>query len=231
MPWNHTRSVFGFMLLLAAISACGGAADQEAASALEISGRVETGLRVLTIDQSLSRQDFRIYRGDYVRFELAAGGPFSVEIADLEVVKKYPVPDGERPYVKIPDAGSFSYRVGEVSGVITAVEFAAAGYREVSAREAHALIAELAPLVLDVRTSGEYAQGHLEQAKLIPVQEFQRRRGELAGHEHEPVLIYCRSGNRSTVAAKLLVDAGFDRIYNLRHGVKEWQREGLPLVR
>ena len=45
-----------------------------------------------------------------------------------------------------------------------------------------------------------------------------------------PLLVYCRSGNRSTVAAKLLIDAGFNDVINLRHGIVEWEREGLPIV-
>jgi rhodanese-related sulfurtransferase len=65
----------------------------------------------------------------------------------------------------------------------------------------------------------------------IYVQDFQRRLGELLPHKQDPVLVYCASGNRSTVAAKLLVDAGFVQVANLRRGISEWSREGLPTVK
>ena len=82
-----------------------------------------------------------------------------------------------------------------------------------------------------MRTGGEFAGGHLEGAVLIPVQELARRGGELAAHKQDPVLIYCATGNRSTVAAKMLVDAGFEQVINVRRGIKEWMREGLPVVK
>ena len=85
--------------------------------------------------------------------------------------------------------------------------------------------------MLDVRTPREFAEGHLEGAMLIPVQVLQARLGELAGHKDEPVFVYCKTGNRSTVAAKLLVDAGHTEVVNLRRGIREWQSAGLPVVR
>jgi rhodanese-related sulfurtransferase len=63
------------------------------------------------------------------------------------------------------------------------------------------------------------------------VQALQGRIAELAAHKQEPVLIYCASGNRSTVAAKLLIDAGFEQVINLRRGIAEWNRAGLPVVK
>jgi rhodanese-related sulfurtransferase len=44
------------------------------------------------------------------------------------------------------------------------------------------------------------------------------------------VLIYCATGNRSTVAAKILIDNGFKRIFNLRRGISGWEQEKLPVV-
>jgi rhodanese-related sulfurtransferase len=42
------------------------------------------------------------------------------------------------------------------------------------------------------------------------------------------ILIYCATGNRSTVASRILADLGFKRIYNLRYGVYDWARKGHP---
>jgi rhodanese-related sulfurtransferase len=196
-----------------------------------ISGRIEAGLRVLTIDPTATDQHFVIYRGDYVRPELAGGAPFTLEIPALDVAMSVPVPEGERPYFKVPEAGVFPFRIGELTGEIEALDYRDAHYREVGAKEAALLIADLDPLVLDVRTEREFAGGHLDDAVLIPIQTLARRIGEIAEHRSRPVFVYCRTGNRSTVAAQLLVKAGFDQVINLRRGIVEWAREDLPVVK
>ena len=218
-------------LLLVAASGDGESETAATTEGEQISGRIEHGLRVLTIDPSAGDQHFRIYRGDFVRPERADGQGFSLAIPDLEVDMTFPLPEGERPYFKVPAHGTYPFTMGEASGVIEAIEFAAAAYREVSAKEAAGLIANLEPFILDVRTPGEFAEGHIDGAVIIPVQVLQSRVAELADHKDGPVFIYCRSGNRSTVAAKMLIDAGHQQVINLRRGIKEWSREGLPLVK
>ncbi len=136
-----------------------------------------------------------------------------------------------RAHFKVPDTGSFAFRIGPASGTIDAINYTAAQYREIGACEAAEMIANVHSFILDVRTPPEYASGHIEGAVPIPVQQMQRRLDELAAHKQDPVFVYCASGNRSTVAGKLLVDAGFDRFVNSGHGIKEWYREGLPKVK
>ena len=230
---NSRFPLFIFLILsMTGLAAC--SQDMETTpdtAGHDISGQVEGGLRVLTIDPSAADHHYRIYRGDYVRMELVTGEGFSVEIPTRETVKQYPVPEGEKPYIKFPEAGSFPFTIGGISGVIEALEFRAAPYREVAATEAAKLIANLTPVILAVRTSREFAGGRIEGATLIPVQEIQRRVGELADHKNDPVFIYCRSGNRSTVAAKVLIDAGFTQVINLRRGIADWARHDLPVVK
>jgi rhodanese-related sulfurtransferase len=50
-------------------------------------------------------------------------------------------------------------------------------------------------------------------------------------YRNQDVLIYCATGNRSTVAAKILIDHGFKRIFNLRQGISGWEREQYPVVK
>jgi rhodanese-related sulfurtransferase len=226
------------LLALLALAACGGgteSAEQAGATAADagdaVSGRIEEGLRVLTIDPTARDQRFRIYRGDYVRPERADGAPFVLEIPELEVSMSVPVPEGERAYFKVPAAGAYAFRCGDATGTIEAVEYRAQAYREVTPREAADFISARKPLILDVRTPREFAGGHLEGAQLLPVQVLQSRLAELADHRDQPVFIYCRTGNRSTVAAKLLIDAGHTEVVNLRRGIVQWQREGMPVVK
>jgi rhodanese-related sulfurtransferase len=232
-----TRMLLLSMFVLA-LAACGGGdggnggqGQAAAGAAPVISGRIEEGLRVLTVDPTRDGEKFTIYRGDYVRMELASGEAFTVSIPALEIEKSFPPAEGDKPYFKVSESGVFPFQAAGVSGAIEAIEYVAASYREVNSQEAARFIAAEKPFILDVRTPGEFASGHLEGATLIPVQVLQQRMGQLAGQENEPLFIYCRTGNRSTVAAKLLNDAGFRNVVNLRRGIVEWQREGLPVVK
>jgi rhodanese-related sulfurtransferase len=80
--------------------------------------------------------------------------------------------------------------------------------------------------LIDVRTPEEFASGHIEGAINIPVQELQQRMDEVSSDE--PVVLYCRSGNRSNQAAQILDGAGYSGVYDLG-GVIAWQQAGLPL--
>ena len=225
----HLATLF---LVLYSLTACSGSKESPPVAAnQQVSGVVEGGLRVLTIDPAAGSHHYRIYRGDYIHIQLASGGPFNIEIPSLKLSRNYPVPQGEKSYIKVPDAGSFPFTIGEVAGVIEALEFQAEAYREVGSKEASDLIANLKPFILDVRTAGEFSGGHIEGATLIPISELQKRLGELKGREKDPLFVYCRSGNRSTVAGKFLVDAGFEQVINLRRGIIDWSRAGYPVVK
>jgi len=84
-------------------------------------------------------------------------------------------------------------------------------------------------LLLDVRTPGEYANTHIPGAELIPLQELEARIDEIVDYKDQPVLVYCRSGNRSRSAAQILKNQGFKEIYNLNRGIGEWISMGLPV--
>lgn len=227
------------IVVLVTLAACGGSGQDEApppARAVDtaqpvVSGRLEEGLRVLIFDPSHPGERFTIYRGDYVRPELAGGGPFTLEIPDLGVTMRVPAPEGERSYFKVPETGVYAVRIGEWAGEIEALEYSDARYREVDSQQAARLIDDLDPFILDVRTPSEFAAGHLQGAVLVPVQTLAQRMSELDEARTRPVFVYCRSGNRSTVAAKLLVEAGFSEVINLRRGIVAWEREGLPTVK
>ncbi len=86
-------------------------------------------------------------------------------------------------------------------------------YFRVRAGEAKKMVASGAALI-DVRTAGEYAAGHISGAKNIPVQELRARAGEV-GRKDVPVVVYCASGMRSAAAASMLRHAGFMQVRNL----------------
>lgn len=69
--------------------------------------------------------------------------------------------------------------------------------------------------VVDVRTRVEFALGHVPGAINIPYDEMAKRHAEI-GAPSTPVLLYCRTGRRSGIAAQTLRDKGFTRIYDLQ---------------
>jgi len=95
--------------------------------------------------------------------------------------------------------------------VLAYVLFMSAG--DVAGPEARRLVEGGARLV-DVRTPEEFAAGHVPGAVNIPVQELDRRMGELESRD-QPVVLYCASGVRSGRAARILKDAGYSTVHNL----------------
>ena len=84
-------------------------------------------------------------------------------------------------------------------------------------------------MLLDVRTPEEYAEAHVDGAKLIPLQELEQRLSEVP--KDKRVYVYCRSGKRSVAASNILVKAGFTNIENVVGGINAWQESGYPVVK
>ena len=84
--------------------------------------------------------------------------------------------------------------------------------------------------ILDVRSEGEFAQGHLERAVLIPIEQLPGRLGELPTERRTRILVYCAMGGRSAVAATLLKTRGYGSVHDLAGGIRAWQNAGLPIV-
>jgi rhodanese-related sulfurtransferase len=102
-------------------------------------------------------------------------------------------------------------------------------YGNVDVAEARDLIGEKGGLViLDVRTVSEYESGHLEGAINIPVEALSGRLSEL--NPNDELLVYCRTGNRSTTAVGILKENGYDRIYHMDAGIVAWENAGFPTV-
>ncbi|HET7508335.1 MAG TPA: rhodanese-like domain-containing protein [Solirubrobacterales bacterium] len=97
--------------------------------------------------------------------------------------------------------------------------------REVSREEARKLVEEGAQLV-DVRADHEWDAGHIAGAEHVPLPELPQRTGEL--DQDRPVVVYCRGGNRSSMATAALIEAGYDAV-KLTDGIVGWSEDDLPL--
>ena len=90
--------------------------------------------------------------------------------------------------------------------------------------------AEPGVITLDVRTPGEFAEGHIEGARLIDFQSGNFENEIAALDKNATYAVYCRSGNRSGQAVKVMQEAGFTNVFNMNGGVIDWTNAGLPLV-
>ena len=103
------------------------------------------------------------------------------------------------------------------------------GIKEVDHIAAMQLINHKNALMLDVREQSEYAAGHVLNSKLIPLGKLKERIGELEKYRERPIVVICRSGQRSASACGLLGKQGFTQVYNLNGGITAWQKASLPL--
>jgi thioredoxin len=93
------------------------------------------------------------------------------------------------------------------------------------------LAADKAGIVLDVRTPGEVARGHLPDATVIDINDARFvQKIELMSRD-KAIFVYCASGHRSAAAADALIHKGFKEVYNLDGGIGAWSRAGLPIDR
>lgn len=101
---------------------------------------------------------------------------------------------------------------------------AEAAPKEVSRAAAREMLDKGAQLV-DVRADHEWETGHLPGAVHIPLAELPARVAEV--DKDRPVILYCRGGNRSSMATAALAEAGYDAA-KLTEGAVGWEDEGLP---
>ncbi len=103
------------------------------------------------------------------------------------------------------------------------------GIKEIDCVGALQLINHKNAQILDVREDSEYKDGHVLNAIHIPLGKLGARIGELEKFKSQPLVVICRSGNRSGSACAVLGKQGFDQAYNLEGGVMAWQKAKLPL--
>jgi rhodanese-related sulfurtransferase len=96
---------------------------------------------------------------------------------------------------------------------------------EISIEEAHQLYQEDV-FFLDVRTQEEWDEFHAPNSTLIPLDQLPNRVGELPSDE--PIVVVCRSGNRSQAGRDILLDNGFEQVTSMAGGLNAWRSAGYP---
>lgn len=102
-------------------------------------------------------------------------------------------------------------------------------YKQLNTNQAVQLLNQDGSFVLDVREDNEVRGGKIKGARHIPLGQLKGRVNELEQAKEKPVLVYCRSGNRSAHACHMLTKMGFQNVSNLAGGIMAWESANLPL--
>ena len=110
-------------------------------------------------------------------------------------------------------------------GCVGCSDGGAATYEQISGAEAKALMdSENGYIIIDARTQEEYDEGHIPGAIMIPEYEIADRAEKELPDKDQLILVYCRSGRRSKIAAEELVKLGYTNVKEFG-GIIDWKYE------
>lgn len=98
---------------------------------------------------------------------------------------------------------------------------------EISVSEAYAMYQDGSAYFVDVRELSEWNEFHAPNATLIPLGELASRLNEIP--RDKPIVVVCRSGNRSRQGRDILLQAGFTNVVSMAGGMNEWRAAGYPV--
>lgn len=84
--------------------------------------------------------------------------------------------------------------------------------------------------LIDVRSPEEYNEGHIENSQNIDYYSDTFSEDILVLDKTKPVILYCKSGKRSKASSIILLEAGFEKVYDLDGGILEWKDKGLNVI-
>ncbi len=97
-------------------------------------------------------------------------------------------------------------------------------YKTISAADAKELIASGGAVLMDVRTPEEYTEAYIPGAVLLPLDDIAQKAETVLPDKDAVIILYCRSGRRSAIAAEELMDMGYKTVYDLG-GIIDWPYE------
>ena len=110
-------------------------------------------------------------------------------------------------------------------GCVGCSDGGSATYEQISGTEAKALMdSESGYIIIDARTQSEYDEGHIPGAILIPEYEIADLAEKELPDKDQLILVYCRSGRRSKIAAEELVKLGYTNVKEFG-GIIDWEYE------
>jgi phage shock protein E len=85
-------------------------------------------------------------------------------------------------------------------------------------------------IILDVRTSGEFSRGKIQNSINIPVESVRTVAKSKIPDMNNKIYVYCLSGARSTVAVEIMQKLGYKNVYHVAHGLLGWRAKYFPVM-
>lgn len=105
------------------------------------------------------------------------------------------------------------------------------GIKQLSPAEVTRMMNHENAILLDVRSAGDFDNGHILNSTNVPEAELESRRERLEKYKKQVVITYCEHGNVSEKAARSLQASGFEQVYCLKGGLVSWRHANLPVTR
>lgn len=86
-------------------------------------------------------------------------------------------------------------------------------------------------VVIDIRNSASFNQGHITGSINLPLSEIDRRLTELEKFKEKTLILVCNTGTSTSLALSKLSKAGFEKAVKLKGGITQWQTDSMPLVK
>jgi rhodanese-related sulfurtransferase len=189
-------------------------------------GNVVNGIRGIELSAIEPSQSIFFYPGDTI---LLYRNDFLCEDARFcQYENDKLLPLGDIPGLAVESEGQFA--VADQTYAFKVIPFERPNYKAVLALEAIEILKNINPLVLDVRLEEDLVKGKIQGSYFIPLESLKGHLDALNGHQFKDILVTCGTGKRSTAASKFLINAGFNRIFNLRYGLNDWTTSGLELI-
>ncbi len=102
--------------------------------------------------------------------------------------------------------------------------------KQVNSFEFQKLIEEKNGVLLDVRTRMEFKNGHILNSGNLNFYALNFNKKLDLLPKDQPIYLYCNTGYRSEKTAGMLIEKGYEQVYNLQHGIMEWELKNLPVI-
>ncbi len=103
-------------------------------------------------------------------------------------------------------------------------------YININSKQFKELISQKKVSLIDVRTENEYKNEHISHAAQLNYYSFSFKRNLLLLPKDQAIYLYCNTGYRSEKAAEILAENGYEKVYNLKQGIMEWNLLDYPTV-
>lgn len=180
-------------------------------------GQVEENTSFTGIITAINGDNFTVTTTDKVGFEEA-----NVALSD-DVVLDFTPQAGQTVNLTIlPQiAETYPVQVTAVQIQLKEVDTMNATYTKITPKEAKEIMENENVIILDVRAQSEFDSERIDGAILIPDNEIEDDADEKLTDKSAKILVYCRSGRRSEAASKLLVELGYENVYDFG-GILDW---------